>query len=121
MSRADLRKLAAILTQERAALLRGDLPRLEQLAARKLTLLDRLEASPLLQEPQDSSPEGALVQQIQALARRNAPLFEAAIAGIREARALLARARETGRAQTYGRDGARARLDPPTGSLHRRA
>jgi len=117
MTRGDLRRLAALLEQERAALARGDLTRLEQLAARKEALLDRIEGGDLPETPVDR----ALAQQIQAGAQRNAQLFQAAIAGIRDARTLLARARETGRGQTYGRNGTRARLDPPPGTLHRRA
>ncbi|MFN4099922.1 MAG: hypothetical protein ACK4GT_09105 [Pararhodobacter sp.] len=117
MTRGDLRRLAALLGQERAALARGDLARLEHLAPRKVALLDRIEGAALPDTPVDR----ALAQQIHQAAQHNARLFQAAIGGIRDARALLARARETGRGQTYGRNGARASLDPPGGSLHRRA
>ncbi|WP_334195445.1 hypothetical protein [Pararhodobacter sp.] len=117
-SRGDLGRLAALLRQERAALIRGDYARLEALARRKIQLLDRLEAAePLLPTPGNR----ALAAEIRAATTRNAPLFEAAIAGIREARALLLRARDRGRGQTYGRNGTRAALEPAAGQLYRRA
>lgn len=117
MSRSDLRRLAALLVQERSALARGDLAKLEQLASRKVVLLDRIEGA----APPDLPADRALAEQIQADAQRNHRLLQAALTGIRDARALLARARETGRGQTYGRNGARASLEPRAGSLHRRA
>jgi FlgN protein. len=48
VSRGDLRRLATLLRQERAALLRGDYARLGSLVPRKTHLLERLEgAEPL--------------------------------------------------------------------------
>lgn len=118
MSRSDLKRLAALLVQERAALARGDFARLEALVPRKTALVDRLEqAGPVPESPANR----ALAAEIRGLAERNAHLFEAAIAGVREARALLSRGRERGRGQTYGRDGARAMLEPPASNLQRRA
>lgn len=118
LSRGDLRRLAALLRQERAALTRGDYARLEALAPRKIQLLERFEAG----EPLPDTPANrTLAAEIRAIAARNARLFEAAIAGIREARALLLRARDRGRGQTYGPNGSRAALEPAAGSLHRRA
>lgn len=118
MSRGDLRRLAALLRQERAALTRGDYARLEALAPRKIQLLERLETG----EPLPGTPANRdLAAEIRATAARNARLFEAAIAGIHEARTLLLRARDRGRGQTYGANGSRAALEPAAGSLHRRA
>ena len=118
MTRGDLRRLAALLGQERAALTRGDLARLERLVPRKMALLERIDGAAL----PDTTVDRALAQQIRTAAQRNARLFEAAISGVRDARALLLRARDTGRGQVYGRNGARAALDlPGGGSLHRRA
>ncbi|MCB1391296.1 MAG: hypothetical protein KDK12_19460 [Rhodobacteraceae bacterium] len=114
----DLRRLAALLRQERTALLQGDYPRLDRLAPRKALLLARLEgAAPL----PGTEANRALAVAIRAAAVRNARLFEAAIGGIREARALLTRMGERGRGQTYARNGSRAVLEPPRGTLHRRA
>ena len=116
MTRSDLKRLLALLKAEHSALARGDLARLEKLAPRKLALLERLETGTL----PDTELDKSLARQVQDGARRNARLFEAAIAGIRDARRLLTSARERGRGQTYGRNGARAALDPPTGSFHKR-
>lgn len=116
MTRSDLKRLAALLKAEHSALARGDLARLEKLAPRKLSLLDRLESGAL----PDTALDKSLARQVQVAAQRNARLFEAAIAGIRDARRLITSARERGRGQTYGRNGARAALDPPAGSLHKR-
>lgn len=106
--------MMALLDQEQSALRGADLPRLERLMPRKVALLQRIE----------TANRGAPREEIQRLkdrAARNARLFEALIAGVRDARDLIARARDMGRGRTYGRDGARLALDPPSGSLHRRA
>ncbi|MBN8292324.1 hypothetical protein JI664_10140 [Rhodobacter sp. NTK016B] len=117
MSRKDLRRLAAILAQEREALLHGDIARLERLAPRKVAILERVEGA----LPELARADTGLARAVQQAAGRNAGLFEAAITGIKDARALMARARKGGTAKTYGRDGIRADLNPPHGSLHRRA
>lgn len=116
MTRSDLKRLVALLKAEQSALSRGDLARLEKLAPRKLTLLDRLEGGAV----PDNALDKSLARQVHEAASRNARLFEAAIAGIRDARRLLTSARERGRGQTYGRNGTREALDPPAGSLHKR-
>lgn len=122
MTKGDLKRLAALLRQERAALMRGDYARLDALVPRKTALLERLEkvAPPPVGQAGRQAMH-ALATEIRTNAERNARLFQAAIAGIRDARTLLARARDGGRGQTYGRNGARATLEPPAGSLHRRA
>ena len=117
MSRKDLRRLAAILAQERQALVQGDIGRLESLALRKVAILDRVERS----QGALARADAGLARIVQQAADRNASLFEAAITGIKDARALIRRAKTGGSAKTYARDGVRADLNPPAGSLHRRA
>ena len=109
----DTRRMLALLDQERRALHQTDLAQLHRLAPRKEAVLARLERA--------SGADADEIHQVQQGALRNARLFVALIAGLREARNLIDRARETGRGKTYGRDGARAALDPPSGTLHRRA
>ena len=119
MTRAALIRLSRLLEHERKALTTGDLSRLARLAPRKAMLLEHIEATAAT-EPVTPETE-ALVQTIRSLAQRNARLYDAALSGITDARALLTRAREGGRGKTYGRDGARAVLEPQPGTLHRRA
>lgn len=113
MSTTDIKRLLALLDQERHALRRADLARLERLMPRKTALLTRLEQA----EPGDQP----LIVQLRRAAAANGRLFEALIAGLREARVLIEGLASAGQGKTYGRDGARALLDPPTGTLHRRA
>lgn len=113
MSRSDLKRMIAVLERERAALAAVDLPQLERLMPRKAALLARIEG--------DTVADPALLQRMGDAARRNARLFEALIGGIRDTRELIARVRTGARGQTYGRNGARAILDPPSGTVHRRA
>ncbi len=110
----DLKRLKALLAQEGAALIRGDRATLDRLGPRKAALLTRIEEG-------GTPVDAGLAQQVRTAAQRNARLFEAAIEGIRDARALILRAREGGRGQTYGRDGVRAALEPREGSVQRRA
>ena len=119
MTRAALTRLTRLLEQERKALMAGDLSRLARLAPRKAMLLEHIEAA-IARDPPPPEAEASL-QTIRSLARRNARLFDAALTGINDARALLSRTRNGGRGQTYGRDGARAELEPQPGTLHRRA
>ncbi|MCB1361711.1 MAG: hypothetical protein H6899_00110 [Rhodobacter sp.] len=113
MSKGDLTRMIALLDRERAALATVDLPLLERLLPRKAMLLARIEA--------DNGADPRALRRIGDAARRNARLFESLIAGMQDTRALIARVRAGGRGQTYGRNGTRAELDPPTGTLHRRA
>jgi flagellar biosynthesis/type III secretory pathway chaperone len=113
MSHRDTRRMLALLEQERRALQVSDLAQLQRLAPRKEATLARLE------RPNNADADG--IRQVRQRAQRNARLFAALIDGIRDARHLIECARNGGRGKTYGRDGARAALDPPTGTLHRRA
>ena len=113
MSKTDARRLLTLLDHERAALQRADLPRLERLMPRKTALLARIEAAGVTESP--------LLTRVRDAASHNARLFEALIAGLRDARALIGSVRDGVRGKTYGRNGARALLDPPQGSLQRRA
>lgn len=108
-----LRRLLKLLDQEHAALCRADLAGLERLMPRKLDLLEKLETTPALSPP--------LLGRLGEAATRNAQLFEALISGLQEARHLIGSVREGARGQTYGRDGARALLDPPAGTLRLRS
>ena len=113
MSKSDTRRLLTLLEQEHQALQRADLARLERLMPRKSALLARIEAAETADSP--------LIARLREAAMQNARLFEALIAGMREARALIGTLREGLRGRTYGRDGARAMLDPPPGTVQRRA
>lgn len=113
-----LRRLVALLEEERAALHATDLARLERLTPRKDKLLDQLFTDPA---PETSDAEAREFEAVQALARRNAGLIEAALAGLRDVQALLDRAREPARHATYGRDGTREAMGPTAGRLDGRA
>lgn len=107
----DLRRLLKLLDQEHDALCRADLAGLERLMPRKLALLERIDTVPA---------DSPALQRLGNAARRNARLFEALIGGLNEARHLLAALRNGAQGQTYGRNGARALLEPPQGQLQRR-
>lgn len=113
----DLRRMLALLEQERAALKDLDFAQLERLAGRKAVILDRLERCA---PPPDAAAE-ALCQGVRARAAHNGRLFAAVIAGVRDAAQLLEKARKPRRDETYGRDLSRRDLTPPAGSLERRA
>lgn len=113
MTAEDLRRLLELLELEHAALCRADLAALEKLMPRKLGYLSRMETAPVAQVP--------LLERVGKAAARNAHLFEAMIGGLHEARRLITTLREGARGQTYGRNGNRALLEPPQGTLHRRA
>ncbi|GAB4260385.1 MAG: hypothetical protein Kow0013_03920 [Pararhodobacter sp.] len=114
--RTDLRRMLAVLTQEHAALKDADLVRLRALGPRKEALLNRLKTGGGLDPV--SAP---LLDRVRQMAGRNAQLYEAVIAGIGDARALLDHARNPARSRTYGRDGARYMLDNPSTTFERRA
>ena len=108
---AAARQLLALLDREHSALRRCDLARLEALAPTKTALLERLE--------RDGVPSPADLEALKRSAGRNARIFAAILKGLRDAQALVTGARVSG--QTYRRDGGRAALEPPAGTLHRRA
>lgn len=110
----DLIRLLALLTRERHALMRADMPELIRLSPRKEALLARLEVRPV-------NNAHALLRQVRNAAARNASLFEATLKGIQDARALIERCRTRGGDQTYARNGARLVVDPPSGTFERRA
>lgn len=113
MTTQDLRRLLKLMEHEHAALCRADLPMLEQLMPRKLDLLARIESAVPAPTP--------LLERVGKAASRNARLFEALIGGLHEARLLIVALRDGARGQTYTRDGVRALLEPPQGTLQRRA
>jgi flagellar biosynthesis/type III secretory pathway chaperone len=113
-----LRRLVTLLEEERAALHDTDLARLDRLTPRKVQLLDRLAAE---NEAPASDDEARELRTVQSLARRNAGLIEAALAGLRDVQALLDRAREPAAHATYGRDGTRQDMGAHAGRLDGRA
>lgn len=115
--RADLRRMLTLLRQEEGALRRVDLERLDRLAPRKAALLARLEGVDAV----SGREAAALAAEMRAAATRNARLFEAVIAGMRDARALIERARNPQPGRTYARNGQRSALDAPSSTMERRA
>lgn len=100
-------RLARLLVQERDALLTGDVTALGALIAPKQALLEQLS-----EEPPDPAEARALAVLDGALARQ-ARLFEAARAGLREGRERAEAQRvAAGGFATYGQDG-RSRPAPP--------
>jgi len=106
-----------MLHQEEIALRRNDLARLEKCAQRKEAVLVRLERSSAVQD----ADTVALAGQMRAAALRNARVFEAVLAGLRDARALIERARNPPPASTYARNGRRETLGAPSATMERRA
>ena len=97
--------LDALLEEERAALLRGDLDELEDMHARKSALLDQLHAL-------DAARDADALHDLQAKLTRNHALLDSAMLGIRAvARRLAAvrRVRET--LDTYDEDGNKSSVD----------
>jgi hypothetical protein len=113
-----LRRLVALLEDERAALLASDLARLDRLAPRKAKLLEQIEAE---SAAADSAEEAHELEAVRAHAGRNAHLMEAAMEGMRDVEALLDRARNPARHATYGRDGTREAMGQVSGRLDGRA
>jgi hypothetical protein len=114
-SRADLRRMLAVLVQENAALRAADLARLGRLAPRKAALLTRLQGATA------EAANGALLDRVRQLAGRNAQLYEAVIAGIGDARRALEQARNPASTRAYARGGQRFALEPPVVTMERRA
>lgn len=114
----DLLQLQRMLERERDALKRGDLAEIERFALRMNMVLDRLEVSDaLLSGPANRQ----LADGIIARALGNRALIEASMAGLRDAQALLARARIPQRHATYARDGRRESMSDNQTKLERRA
>ena len=113
-----LRRLVTLLEEERAALHDTDLARLDGLTPRKMQLLDQIAADTVAPASADEARE---IEEVQSLARRNAGLIEAALAGLRDVQALLDRARQPAAHATYGRDGTRQDMGPTAGRLDGRA
>ena len=104
--------LKALLDAERSALLSGDLEALGPLLRRKEALMDALAARP--------TGSASLAALDTALAR-NARLFEAALAGLREGRARAETLRAAGAGfATYDRDG-RTRSAPAATAMRHKA
>ncbi|KPQ07021.1 MAG: FlgN protein [Rhodobacteraceae bacterium HLUCCA12] len=115
--RTDLRRLARLLDEERAALRTHDLDRIARLEDRMAKAVDRLEGYP----PDALKGEDApLVLRLAQDASRNRKLIGAAMAGVRDAQAILARARVPQRHETYAPNGGRRRLDAAPATLERR-
>ena len=114
---ADLRMLRRLLTEEQAALQGGALTRLPQVAQHKAALVDRLARS----APQVAARDRPALADVLRLARRNSDLFDAALAGLRDAQTLLAQIRQPPALETYARDGSRQVLEQPARNLERRA
>lgn len=114
---ADLRMLRRLLVEEQGALRDGALARLQPVALRKAALIERLAAIETTATPS----ERRILSEVETLARRNAQLTEAALAGLRDAGALLDRLRHPPALETYARDGTRQPLAVASGSLERRA
>mgnify|MGYP001417660486 CR=1 FL=1 len=113
----ELNKLANLLDEERAALRGGDMDRIDQLGARKLALIERLEEK-AFDLPQSATSLGERIAQS---ARRNQQLIASALQGVRDAQELLARARLPRSHETYARDGMRQKIDSAPGRLEKRA
>jgi hypothetical protein len=104
--------LLALLEDEAAAILAGDLAALDRLAPRKRALADDLLAR---------TPPEADRAALGRSAERNARLLRAALAGVRAARDSIARARDGAAFDSYGKDGAAIRIAPARQSLERKA
>lgn len=104
----EISRICALLDQEKKAIERFDLPRLERLANRKAQMLERV------------GPRGnkAELSRMKARAERNLRLLEAMKQGISDAQALLARKRGP---DTYARDGNLSSFSCPEPNFHRKA
>jgi flagellar biosynthesis/type III secretory pathway chaperone len=115
MSRNDpIAALERLLERERAALLAGDLAQLPALIAGKERLLPALEHA--------ARPEAAALDRLKARAEANQVLLDAALHGVRAARARLETARSGGPAlSTYDARGKAESHAPARPSVERRA
>lgn len=110
-----LDQLAALIEEERAALLSGTLEKLADILARKEALIEALKRA----EPQDRSELEAL----QARVTRNQELFDQALHGIRNVSNRLGALRRLRRTlETYDELGRKTAIaDPAASRLERRA
>ena len=108
-------QLIALLDQERRALVAGDgaVAGLARLAPRKAALLARIEAM-------GPDLRAADLDRLRHAATRSARVIEAALDGMRHARAQIEAARNP-EARTYDRSGKRRDLARMPGALERRA
>lgn len=109
----DLRGLLRTLAAQRRALRKGEIEALPALERKLTTLADRLE-----QNPGDADPD--LAAALGDEARRALQETGAALAGLRDAQALLAAARAPRNDVTYGPQGEKRALTAPAGQLERR-
>lgn len=116
-ARGDLTRMLALLAQEQRALKQADMAGLIRMAPRKEALLDRLESGVYGTEQGDLG----ILTQVRQDATRNARLFEAALRGLSDAQALIEKTRARSVDRTYARDGARRDVNPPNGTLEKRA
>lgn len=116
-ARRDLSRMLVLLQQEQRELKRADMSALMRLAPRKTALLARLEGH----EAQGFSGDEVLLQRVRDDAARNARLYEAALRGLNDARALLARIKAPNGDRTYARNGERHTVTPAKTTLERRA
>lgn len=121
----SIEALSRLLDEERHALLAGDVAAFDRIAARKDAALARLEAQ--LADHQARSPGAAVdhaledaLAMLRTKASRGRDLLEAALDGMRDARALMTALREA-RHDTYTADGGREQHRLATGRLERRA
>lgn len=116
MSRSDpVAALERLLEQERAALLSGDLAQLPKFIAGKERLL-------LLLEQAAARPDAAALDRLRARAMANQLLLDAALRGVRAARARLETARSGGPAlSTYDARGKAESHAPARPGVERRA
>ncbi|MDH3264318.1 MAG: flagellar biosynthesis protein FlgN [Paracoccaceae bacterium] len=116
MSRSEpVVALARLLEQERAALLSGDLAQLPALVAGKERLLLALEEA-------TARPDADALDRLKARATANQALLDAALRGVRAARARLETARAGGPAlSTYDARGKAESHAPERPSIERRA
>jgi hypothetical protein len=115
MTRTEIEQLTALMDEERAKLLRGDLRGVTVLTPQKERLAARLAGGTAPADP------GALAELGRA-ARRNAALLAAAIGGVKAARARLAAARHgAGALDIYDQSGQRQKVGAGPARVERRA
>lgn len=110
----ELRGLLRILAAQRRALRAGETETLAGLEPKLTALCDRLERQP-------EGAERGLLEAVRHEAGQALHETLAALAGLRDAQALLAAARAARPDATYGPQGERVSLAGPAGRLERRA
>lgn len=101
-----LKEMIDLLDEERQTLISGKYAMLEDLAARKQAMAERLEQNPVSDNPDDYA-------RLAAAAGRNAELIAAARRGFEHARAEISEMRKGMSQATYARDGSRHPLSRP--------